>query len=295
MPGKRIETALERALALSASPDCPPRLRAALIDAVFPGGGRVRPRLVLAVASACGDDDPALSDAAMAAVELMHCASLVHDDLPCFDNAAWRRGRPTVHRVYGEQVAVLVGDALITCAFECLARAPTRNPHRLAPLLTALATGVGAPRGLVAGQAWESEAEVDLSAYHRAKTGALFEAAAALGALAAGANPGPWRNLGAQLGEAYQVADDLADRLSTSRELGKPVGQDGQLDRPNAATVLGVKGAMARLDQLVAAAQNAVPDCPQRAALVTFIETVAERLVPASLSGRPGGAVAAAG
>jgi geranylgeranyl diphosphate synthase type II len=295
MAGTRIETALERALSFSASAECPPRLRAAMVDAVFPGGGRVRPRLVLAVANACGGDDPALVDAALAAVELMHCASLVHDDLPCFDNAAWRRGRPTVHRAYGEQVAVLVGDALITNAFECLARAPTRNFQRLGPLLSALATGVGAPRGLVAGQAWEAETEVDLTAYHRAKTGALFEAAAAMGALAVGANPAPWRKVAAHLGEAYQVADDLADLLSTAQELGKPVGQDCQRDRPNAAAALGVHGAVARLDLLVNAAQAAVPECHGRAELQGFIEAVAERLLPTSLSGQTGSAVAAAG
>lgn len=295
MPGKRIESALERALTLSASGECPPRLRAAMIDAVFPGGGRVRPRLALAVAVACGDDDVALTDASLAALELMHCASLVHDDLPCFDNAAWRRGRPTIHRVYGEQVAVLVGDALITNAFECLARAPTRNIHRLGPLLSALATGVGAPRGLVAGQAWETESEINLSAYHRAKTGALFEASAAMGALAAGANPAPWRKMAAMLGEAYQVADDLADLLSTAHELGKPVGQDSQFDRPNAAQALGVDGALARLDELVLAAQHSVPECVGRSELLGFIEAVAERLVPTSLTRQLGGTVAAAG
>ena len=89
----------------------------------FPGGARIRPRLCLAVAQACGEDQPAVTDAAAAAIELLHCASLVHDDLPCFDDAPIRRGKPSVHRAFGEQLAVLAGDALIVLAFETLALA----------------------------------------------------------------------------------------------------------------------------------------------------------------------------
>ena len=109
---------------------CPPRLADALRYAVFPGGARIRPRLCLAVAPACGDDDPAASDAAAAAIELLHCASLVHDDLPCFDDADLRRGRPSVHRAFGEPLAVLAGDALIVLAFETLARGARRCARR---------------------------------------------------------------------------------------------------------------------------------------------------------------------
>ena len=95
--------------------------------AVFPGGARIRPRLCLAVAQACGEDQPAVTDAAAAAIELLHCASLVHDDLPCFDDAPLRRGKPSVHRAFGERLAVLAGDALIVLAFETLARAAVRR------------------------------------------------------------------------------------------------------------------------------------------------------------------------
>ena len=96
--------------------------------AVLPGGARVRPQLCLSVAQACGDDLPEMSDAAAAAIELIHCASLVHDDLPCFDDADLRRGKPSVHRAYGEPLAVLAGDALIVMAFEALARAAQGEP-----------------------------------------------------------------------------------------------------------------------------------------------------------------------
>lgn len=119
---RRIEQALDAAIAHLEAPGAPPRLAEALRYAVFPGGHRIRPRLCLSVARACGDDDPGASDAAAAAIELIHCASLIHDDLPCFDDAPLRRGQPSVHAAYGEPLAVLAGDALIVSAFETLAR-----------------------------------------------------------------------------------------------------------------------------------------------------------------------------
>ena len=119
----RIERTLVRAVGSAEQSGCPPRLAAAMRSAVFPKGARVRPRLCHAVASACGDDEPDATDAAGAAIELLHCASLVHDDLPCFDNSALRRGRPSVHAAFGEPLAVLAGDALIVLAFQTMARA----------------------------------------------------------------------------------------------------------------------------------------------------------------------------
>jgi len=101
----RIERSLSQALAAGESPEGPPLLAAAMRYAVLPGGARIRPRLALAVARACGDDEPDLAAAAAAAIELLHCASLVHDDLPCFDDAPLRRGKPSVHKAFGEQIA----------------------------------------------------------------------------------------------------------------------------------------------------------------------------------------------
>ena len=173
----RIENALESALAHAHGPGCPPQLMAAVRHAVFPGGARIRPQLCLAVARACGDDRPQLSEAAATAIELLHCASLVHDDLPCFDDAPVRRGQPSVHSAFGERLAVLAGDGLIVVAFQVLARAGAQAPDRLVHLLTTIAGSVGMPGGIVAGQAWESESRVSLMQYQRAKTGALFVAA----------------------------------------------------------------------------------------------------------------------
>jgi geranylgeranyl diphosphate synthase type II len=277
----RIETALETAIARMEA-GSPPTLAAAMRHAVFPGGARVRPRLCLSVGHACGGDSAPLIEATAAAVELLHCASLVHDDLPCFDDAAERRGRPSVHALHGEAIAVLAGDGLIVQAFETLARGAAAAPARLPGLLSALARAAGAPSGLVAGQAWESEPEAPLETYHCAKTGALFVAATMGGAMAAGADPGPWRALGALLGEAYQVADDLLDAVG-EEGCGKPLHQDAARQRPNAVARLGLDGALARLEALVGQAAASIPPCAGREALAELVRLQARRLAPKSL------------
>lgn len=276
----RIEKALDAALAAYEVPGSPPRLCAAVRHAVFPGGARIRPQLCIAVARACGDDDPALADAAAVALELLHCASLVHDDLPCFDDAQTRRGHPSVQAAFGEPLAVLAGDALIVLAFQALAQAAARSPQRLAPLLTIIARGTGMPFGIVAGQAWECEPRVALADYQRAKTGALFAAATAAGAVAAGADADTWRTLGERLGEGYQVADDIRDVLSDPAILGKPIGQDAALGRPSAAHQLGLSGAIRHFEGLVAGAIEAIPACAGAPALRALVRAESERLVP---------------
>jgi geranylgeranyl diphosphate synthase, type II len=130
MPLKtRIDAAVSSAIAAAQGGAAPPRLASALNYAVTPGGARIRPTICLSVAMACGDDRPMLSDAAATAIELIHCASLVHDDMPCFDDADTRRGKPAVHRAFGEPLALLTGDALIVLAFEVLARAAPHAPE----------------------------------------------------------------------------------------------------------------------------------------------------------------------
>ncbi len=281
--GRRIETVLDGAVAHAEAPGAPPRLAEAIRYAVFPGGHRIRPRLCVAVALACGDDDPAASDAAAGAIELLHCASLVHDDLPCFDDAATRRQKPSVHAAFGVPLAVLTGDALIVAAFETLARGAARSPARLAALVGLVARAVGSPSGIVAGQAWESEPHVDLVEYQQAKTGALFAAATVAGAAAAGVPPLPWRLLGECLGEAYQVADDLRDVACRQEEIGKPAGRDATLGRPNAAALLGMGGALDRLKRLTEEAIEVIPPCPGQARIRAEIEAQTRLFLPASL------------
>jgi geranylgeranyl diphosphate synthase type II len=283
-PMARIERALNVAVGRADAPGCPPLLAAAMRHAVFPRGARIRPRLTVAVAMACGDDAPDLTDAAAASIELLHCASLVHDDLPCFDDADTRRGRPSVHRAFGEPLAVLAGDALIVLAFQMLGHAAEAAPRRLPTLLITVGRSVGVPCGIVAGQAWECEPRADLAQYQREKTGALFAAATVSGAAAAGADAEPWRLLGERLGEAYQVADDIRDVACTSAELGKPSGQDVALGRPSAVRQFGLDGAIARLEQLAEGAVAAVPPCPGAAGLRAHILSETRRLLPKELA-----------
>jgi geranylgeranyl diphosphate synthase type II len=279
----RIEDSLHAALAASTGPGCPPKLAAAVRHAVFPGGARIRPQLCLAVARACGDDQPRLSEAAATAIELLHCASLVHDDLPCFDDAPVRRGQASVHCAFGERLAVLAGDALIVMATQVLVRAAPAEPGRALQLLQTVADSVGMPGGIVAGQAWECEPRVSLREYQRLKTGALFASATLCGALAAGGDAEAWRGLGECLGEAYQVADDIRDVIAQPETLGKPIGQDVALGRPSVATEQGLDAAMHIFNRLVAGAADAVPDCRGAPMLRALVKAEAERLIPPAL------------
>ena len=276
----RIEDAMIRALALSRSTEAPEKLLSALQYATFPGGARIRPTILTSVAMACGDDQPKLTDAAAAALELIHCASLVHDDLPCFDNADVRRGKAAVHRAYSEPLAVLTGDSLIVLAFDVLASVPNADCARAMTLVRILARQTGMPNGICAGQGWESEDKIDLSAYHRSKTGALFIAATQMGAVAAGQDAEPWYELGARIGEAFQVADDLRDVMFSEEELGKPAGQDSLHSRPNAVAQLGVDGAKSRLQDILAGAISSIPSCPGEAQLAQMVTLQAKKIMP---------------
>ncbi|KUF10014.1 polyprenyl synthetase family protein [Pseudoponticoccus marisrubri] len=283
----RIDAAVSRAIAHGqgraqgpGGEAVPQKLASALHYATTPGGARIRPTILLSVALACGDDRPDVSDAAAAALELIHCASLVHDDLPCFDDAALRRGKPSVHRAYGEPLAVLTGDSLIILAFEVLARTGTVDAARAAQLVLTLAQRTGMPGGICAGQGWESEDKIDLAAYHRSKTGALFTAATQMGAIAAGQEAEPWFELGDRIGAAFQVADDLRDALCDVSELGKPVGQDDLHGRPNAVAELGVDGAMSRLKDILGGAIASIPSCPGEAALAQMVTLTAQKIIP---------------
>ncbi len=281
---KRIERNLERAVTFATAGGQPSIICEAIRYAVFPGGARIRPRLCLAVALAAGDRNPEASNAAATAIELLHCGSLVHDDLPCFDNADIRRGKPSVHHAYGETTAVLTGDALIVMAFETIARECLATPDRIGPLIATVGRAVGMPHGIIAGQAWESEATINLQVYHRAKTTSLFLGAATAGAIAAGADPQNWYGLGEALGDAFQVADDLRDCAADADEIGKPSGQDAAHHRPNAVATLGLPGAIAHLQDLVGKAAASIPDCEGADMLRQLILGEAKRLVPKKLA-----------
>ncbi len=277
----RVERRLDLALSQMERKPAPQGFAKSLRYSVMPGGARIRPTILLSVAQACGDPNPQAADAAAAALEMIHCASLVHDDLPAFDNADTRRGKPTVHAAFSEPVAVLAGDTLIVGAFEILA--DIKDPALAVHLMKKLGRFTGSPFGICAGQGWESESTIDLHAYHMAKTGALFIAATEMGAMAAGQDPEPWHDLGALIGQAFQVADDLRDALYDEATLGKPVGQDAALNRPNAVASYGVDGAISRLKDILAGAIASIPACEGEAALAEMVRCTAQKLTPSDV------------
>jgi geranylgeranyl diphosphate synthase type II len=220
-----------------------------------------------------------LVDSTAAALELIHCASLVHDDLACFDNAEFRRGKPAVHVEFGEQMAVLTGDALIVMAFKTLLAGAAEYREQSTVLLNRLVHATKSNGGVIAGQAWEFEENLDLKRYHRAKTGALFAAAAACGALSAGSDPAPWEHLGAALGEAYQLADDIADVVSDTEATGKPSGQDALLGRPNVAMKIGIAEATNCLRQQLETAYSLIPRCRHAVEFQEWLAATTKRIM----------------
>jgi geranylgeranyl diphosphate synthase type II len=205
----------------------------------------------------------------------MHCASLTHDDLPCFDDAQVRRGKPTVHAAFGVTTALLAGDALIVVAFDALARA--RSPA-MADVFATLAEAAGPARGIVAGQAWESEAACSLDDYHRAKTASLFEAAAAMGARSAGVELRDWAAFGQIVGRAYQAADDVVDAIGVESACGKTLGRDEVLGRPSVVRARGLAAARRRVEALLERAASAVPPTRCDAPIRAWIDRFATRI-----------------
>ncbi len=227
----------------------------------------MRPLLVYATGNAFGADAHAL-DAAAVAVELIHCYSLVHDDLPAMDNDALRGGQPTVHVAFDEAAAILAGDALQSLAFEVLANAPQPAERRVAMLAElARASGVA---GMCGGQALDIAATgtptgsvplAELERLHALKTGALLRASVRLGAIAAGADPASRAALDRYadaLGLAFQIRDDLLDVEGTSATLGKTAGKDCAQDKATFPALLGIEGSRARLQTLATCMQEAL-------------------------------------
>ncbi len=246
-------------------------------DAVFPGGRRARPLLCRLIADRYGSGDDEMVGRMSAAVELVHCASLVQDDLPCFDNAATRRGLPSSHVVYGDATAILVGDALLTLAFETLANAPVRKAAIAFRLMGVLTAATGSSNGIIGGQALELEPHVDLGHYHKQKTAALFRAAAAGGAICCGAenDVSRWARLGELMGCALQLRDDLDDVEGVEGQMGKPTGRDAALGRPNAALLAGCENVRAMRAAIIEGVSELLgPKTPETEALRLVVEEV---------------------
>ncbi|MFK7861264.1 MAG: polyprenyl synthetase family protein [Granulosicoccus sp.] len=281
---KHIEKILRHALDDITVAPCPRKLSAALAYAVFPGGARVRPKLVMAVAQACADASAPLAHESAVAIEFLHCASLVQDDLACFDDATTRRGKPTLHRAFDERLAILASDALIVSAFERISALRNTDAAAQLALVSMLARQVGSIHGITAGQAWECEDQIDTDAYHRAKTGALFAAATQAGALSVGVDDKPWAVTGHYVGSAYQIADDIHDVLGDSAKLGKPVHVDAMHGRPNAVHELGVDKAVTKLKGMIEQVIDSVPNCKNADFFIETIRHEAQRFLPKELA-----------
>ncbi|MBX2881705.1 MAG: polyprenyl synthetase family protein [Granulosicoccus sp.] len=263
---------------------CPQRLRQAIDYALFPGGARVRPKLVMAVAQACADASAPLACAAASAIECLHCASLVQDDLSCFDNAAIRRGKPTVHHAFDERLAILASDALIVGAFEIVSSCQCDDQLAQLALMRLLSERVGAVNGITAGQAWECEEQINTDAYHQAKTGSLFAAATQAGAVSVSADGKQWARTGACIGTAYQIADDINDVVGCQNQLGKPVHVDAANGRPNAVLELGVERAVAKLKAVIEQIIDTVPDCRNADFFIETVRYEAKRFLPKEIA-----------
>ena len=292
----RLEAALDHAL--PAIDQEPKRLHAAMRHGVLNGGKRMRPLLAYATGTSFGSDAAQL-DAAAVAVELIHCYSLVHDDLPAMDDDALRRGQPTVHVAFDEATAILAGDALQSLAFAVLANAPQTAERRVAMLAElAQASGVA---GMCGGQALDIDATgnadaigidalerlhaldvlASLERMHALKTGALLRAAVRLGAIAAGADAASRIALDRYadaLGLAFQIRDDLLDIEGDAATLGKTAGKDVAQDKATFPALLGIDASRARLAELAAVMHDALEQLPaDTAALAALARRVIER------------------
>lgn len=282
-----VEGRLDRLLAPSLSPaPLGARLGQAMRYAALGGGKRLRPFLLIESARLFGiEEEEALS--AACALECVHCYSLVHDDLPAMDDDAVRRGRPTLHIAFDEATAILAGDALLTLAFEILSDENTHADPAIRAELVLLLAKAGGWQGMALGQALDLNPErqgfspSDVANMQALKTGALFRFACEAGAVlgrAAAADRAALRDYAAFFGQAFQLADDLLDAQGDAAALGKAVAKDARRGKATLVALLGVEAAKARLDALVAEAENALAPFGDKATkLARAARFIAER------------------
>ncbi|GAA5496695.1 farnesyl diphosphate synthase [Rubritalea halochordaticola] len=268
---KRVDSELKRQLPRESAR--PQTIHKAMRYSVFAGGKRLRPILCLAAAEACGgDSENALLPAC--AVEVLHTYSLVHDDLPCMDDDDLRRGRPTSHKVFGEGIAVLTGDALLTEAFIMLANTPATKRYNVGDYVKELAE-TGGSKKLIGGQVLDLEGEgqqlnkQQLIRIHEAKTAALLTSSIRLGAMTANATPAKLEALttfGYNLGLAFQVIDDILDVTQTTEVLGKTAGKDESVDKSTYPAILGLEKSRKEAARLTKKALGALDPFGKKAA-----------------------------
>jgi len=277
--GERIHAALERFV--PPETEEPTIIHRSMRYSLFAGGKRVRPVLAIASAEALDcETDAVLAPAC--ALEMVHTYSLIHDDLPALDNDDLRRGLPTNHKVFGDAMAILAGDALLTLAFQVLSRAPGLDAAQRLALVEELSVASGTVRGMIGGQVHDLEGENQtpstelLDKIHRAKTGALLRASVRFGAISADHLPGSpsYQSLsryGESIGLAFQIVDDLLDLESTPEQLGKTPGKDVAQNKITFPAVYGVETSRRMADEHLAAAHAALEPFRERAAALHAI------------------------
>ncbi len=276
-----IEEWLDRLLPSSEEP--PAQIHEAMRYSVFAGGKRLRPILALATGEVFHAETTDLIPAACA-LEMIHTYSLIHDDLPAMDNDTLRRGRPTCHVVFGEAMAILAGDALLTQAFRTLSADRTGSDAIKLRVISEVAEAAGTVRALIGGQVLDLQSEgqqVDgamLETIHLAKTGALIRCAVRVGAIIGGASEGELAQMtiyGEKAGLAFQVADDLLDETASSDELGKTAGKDAREKKATYTALYGVEGTRRRASELcheaISAAQRTGRETTRLEQIARFI------------------------
>src|SRR5215469_1379222 len=237
----------------------PSSIHRAMRHSVFAGGKRIRPILCMEAGRLVKGTLPAGIEDLGAALEMLHTYSLIHDDLPALDNDDLRRGRPTCHKVFGEAIAILAGDALQTQAYEVMARLQC-SPEARTRIIAEVASGTGTVEGMIGGQVMDLEAEhtdpdaATLENIHRSKTGALITASLVSGGLYAGAHDGEvarLRHFGQTIGLAFQIADDVLDCTQSSEQLGKTAGKDAAASKTTYSGLIGIEKSTQMADGLV--------------------------------------------
>ena len=265
------DAALDRLIPLETQP--PESIHKAMRHSVFAGGKRLRPVLCIEAGRMIAGTLPHKIEELGAALEMLHTYSLIHDDLPALDNDDLRRGRPTCHKVFGEALAILAGDALQTQAYEVLARLDCPAEARVR-IIEELARGTGTLDGMIGGQVVDLEAEhtkptTEMLEYiHRAKTAALITASLVSGGLYAGAKDGEIKKLrafGQSIGLAFQIVDDVLDVTQTSEQLGKTAGKDTAAQKVTYPALFGIEESERKADSLVSAAFSELESFGERA------------------------------
>jgi geranylgeranyl diphosphate synthase type II len=258
---------------LPAESEEPSTIHKAMRHSVFAGGKRVRPILILASGeSLSGDRDVLLHLGA--GIEMMHTYSLIHDDLPALDNDDLRRGVPTCHKAFGEALAILAGDALMTRCYQVLADLPGLPDSARIEIIREVATATGTVNGMIGGQVVDLESEGKeveagvLEYIHYSKTGALLKACVRCGAIAAGANSGKMQSLtdfGSKIGLVFQIVDDILDVTSSSEVLGKTAGKDEKVKKATYPALYGIDASREKARELMSSALDDIRDFDEKA------------------------------